>query len=520
MNKNNKIWKIGTSIYSYINKVYNLNLWSQKIIYIKKDNSHSRIILDGRDILSSDSSSTKSQRIRVWLYLGIIKISDNININVDNNQEYQFINEIYLKDTIMKFVNKGINMIINENKKSDSKIFNNFNKFWFSICAILYYCFENGEIDNINYFSSNNYDHKDIIKASKYYKEFIDKFIYQNSNSKDIIQKIKNNFNYLNKKEKILVKSEQNKMNKKPEEIKLINELNENANNSYENTFDANNIKWEQENDEKSSCFDTKIQNLMGILSIITNTPDHEIKIPIYQRKYKWSKDIFRQLLIDIYEISNNKRYHSIGSLTFNKNKNLQIKEIVDGQQRLTSMIIIVYSLYQYCKEKNLKIPSLLERFIRKNKNKNIIFNRISGNKDYDDMNAIYKGDLDYFKNNKGPIYENFNLARIFFNEKKINSNNIIELWKKILINTVFFEIEYKNYSSFLTFERLNTCSEPLKPLELFKNYLLNDLELKKIYLNDKDEENFQKVFEDKILKLFEIKDLVLKLKINCLINI
>ena len=63
-------------------------------------------------------------------------------------------------------------------------------------------------------------------------------------------------------------------------------------------------------------------------------------KIPLYQRNYSWGKDEIEQLINDIYNASNNlnKNYY-IGSLIVHKDK--EYYEVVDGQQRLTTINIL-----------------------------------------------------------------------------------------------------------------------------------------------------------------------------------
>lgn len=65
-------------------------------------------------------------------------------------------------------------------------------------------------------------------------------------------------------------------------------------------------------------------------------------EVPIYQRNYAWEKDEIAALIQDVYDaMSANKPYYYIGTLvSFHKGD--EIYEIIDGQQRLTTVFLIL----------------------------------------------------------------------------------------------------------------------------------------------------------------------------------
>lgn len=74
--------------------------------------------------------------------------------------------------------------------------------------------------------------------------------------------------------------------------------------------------------------------------------PEHAFVIPDYQRPYTWDAENTTQLLTDIQEaINNNEAEYFIGSIvTIEKEKNASY-EVVDGQQRLTTLSIVFSAL-------------------------------------------------------------------------------------------------------------------------------------------------------------------------------
>ena len=72
-------------------------------------------------------------------------------------------------------------------------------------------------------------------------------------------------------------------------------------------------------------------------------------KIPVYQRNYDWSEGNCNRLLDDIKDIIDEGNKHFIGSIVYMAvdDGGFSLKEyiIIDGQQRLTTMMIILKAL-------------------------------------------------------------------------------------------------------------------------------------------------------------------------------
>ena len=67
-----------------------------------------------------------------------------------------------------------------------------------------------------------------------------------------------------------------------------------------------------------------------------------EYVIPLYQRAFAWEERQLDQLVEDIIDIPDNSNYY-IGSLIVSRNGNKY--EVVDGQQRLTSLYLLLSCL-------------------------------------------------------------------------------------------------------------------------------------------------------------------------------
>jgi len=79
--------------------------------------------------------------------------------------------------------------------------------------------------------------------------------------------------------------------------------------------------------------------------------------IPVYQRNYNWKReDQVKQFINDIeILLENPHRQHFVGSLVYCVTKdtlNGQERSIVDGQQRLTTLMLLLYAIKHVARER------------------------------------------------------------------------------------------------------------------------------------------------------------------------
>ena len=85
------------------------------------------------------------------------------------------------------------------------------------------------------------------------------------------------------------------------------------------------------------------------LLVHIINPNGRLFRIPVYQRNYDWSEDHCKRLLDDIERIINgHQQKHFLGSMVYlasNDGGMFQNFIVIDGQQRLTTVMIILKAL-------------------------------------------------------------------------------------------------------------------------------------------------------------------------------
>lgn len=162
------------------------------------------------------------------------------------------------------------------------------------------------------------------------------------------------------------------------------------------------------------------------------------IKVPDYQRAYSWDDTQIEQFLLDIKEYIDKKGVnYYIGHFLFEKKDNEKIGYIIDGQQRLTTIIIFLSSAFEKIKKLNNGELSAEELNIYKSiieENGKIKFSTV----DYD--NKLFKERVIYRE--KGVVKpdtqsQNRILDAVKYFNKKLEKETIENLTNmvKIIIN-------------------------------------------------------------------------------------
>lgn len=204
--------------------------------------------------------------------------------------------------------------------------------------------------------------------------------------------------------------------------------------------------------------------NIMSEETDIFDTNNDYI-IPLYQRGYEWKDKEISQLIEDISGMDMNKKYY-IGTLIVAKNEidsNYEY-EIIDGQQRLTTLFLILNffrnnvrnSLKFACRDKSNYTLEHIKDIINKRKNK------------------VVKTELE-----ESLIDNNIEIAIDIIDERiaEIRKLNKIDEFKKKLSNVIIYQIEVpENTDLNHYFEIMNTRGEQLSQTDILKANLMSYL--------------------------------------------
>lgn len=194
--------------------------------------------------------------------------------------------------------------------------------------------------------------------------------------------------------------------------------------------------------------------------------------IPIYQRNFEWGESEIRQLILDIfdYSIDNYNKDYYIGTLIVYDRKNNF--EIIDGQQRLTTLCILLSLI------KN-KYEDKYKKYITENYNLNLTFD--SRKNSTETLKTLFNKDKNYtekyISENPNSITEGYIICKKVLSEI-LNKDNEDKFFKylfenvKILRVLVLEDTDLNHY-----FEIMNSRGEQLEKHEILKARLLDKLD-------------------------------------------
>lgn len=228
---------------------------------------------------------------------------------------------------------------------------------------------------------------------------------------------------------------------------------------------------------------------------------DRIFKIPNYQRTYTWQEENLKDFLDDLVNQRGNKSYF-LGTFLFhnqNRRGDYEILDIVDGQQRLTTIIIFTKVL----------IERLLE--LSSDKVSNKTYRRF-----VKDSDGVYKLELDnednnflntyILENNKADTFEtpaqkNLIQAKQYLKKEIENiSKSSLEKIFDLISNATIINYVVQDFSdATLIFELLNDRGRRLTNLESVKSFLM----YKVGSLDIKNHEQPLKVIQDCIAAIY-----------------
>ena len=217
---------------------------------------------------------------------------------------------------------------------------------------------------------------------------------------------------------------------------------------------------------------------------------DKHFAIPVYQRNYNWKKEQCKQLFDDLIDVSKNERTHFLGSIVSIYHYDGDDREylIIDGQQRLTTLSILLLAIYKIINNNLLK-TDVKEKQI---KNQYLINEYLEGDKqirlkpaknDKEAFLSLFKEEDEYIEDTNITINFKYFSKRILENE--ISIDKLFLAIKKLVI----VEIELKNGEDDpqLIFESLNSTGLDLTEADKVRNFILmkEDLSTQEKFYNN-----------------------------------
>jgi len=200
------------------------------------------------------------------------------------------------------------------------------------------------------------------------------------------------------------------------------------------------------------------------LTEIFTN--GRALEIPFFQRGYVWNEDLWERLVDDLHLICESDEPHFVGSIILKQKKTetssgvTEIRTVVDGQQRLTSLMLLFKVLLLHKKE-----VALFDRNFRTFDEKISLWHNRNDKEEFEFVMAQEIIDTIENKSNISKAYNYF-----------VENPKVIELdFNKIVRNLWFVCIDLdENEDEQLIFDTINSLGVKLGPHELLKNYFFD----------------------------------------------
>ncbi|GAA7556512.1 DUF262 domain-containing protein [Helicobacter pylori] len=198
--------------------------------------------------------------------------------------------------------------------------------------------------------------------------------------------------------------------------------------------------------------------------------------IPVYQRNYTWEEENCKKLLEDIINISQNKKTHYMGSITYifhwiddeKSLRNLQEFVIIDGQQRITTIMLLLKAIETKIPNEGIKkeIDNLLNLTGQRLRLKPIksdkeAFDLVMQNRSHEIQGVSHIRDN----------YKFFTKALEHYLSKGYRIEEIYGAFLRLKIVAIGLELDEDDPQ--VVFESINATGVQLKGLDLIRNYLM-----------------------------------------------
>lgn len=202
------------------------------------------------------------------------------------------------------------------------------------------------------------------------------------------------------------------------------------------------------------------------------------LKIPVYQRNYDWTEANVKRLLEDINIVVQDKKPHFIGAIVYmeSQNSDLGMPEylIIDGQQRLTTITLLLQALRDLCGENDQRTADMIESFLT---------NKYSPDEYKIKLKPIKSDNIQYeaLLNHKfdkidqeGHVYKNYEVSKKTF-ASWINAGvipqEILNALKQLQV--VGIGLKKGEDDPQVIFESINSTGVALTNSDLIRNFLL-----------------------------------------------
>ncbi len=215
-----------------------------------------------------------------------------------------------------------------------------------------------------------------------------------------------------------------------------------------------------------------------------------QYRIPVYQRNYEWSKEQCKKLFEDIVNAAKRNNLHFCGSVVYQPLapvKSIDQSIIIDGQQRLTTIYILIKALLDSAADESEKAAPSQALFNTDQFGQFTVDEtsklKLKPAKDNNSqlLDLIYGH---FEKIDKGcEIYRNYDYFCDLIKEVQLNGTSAADIFRGISLLTVAVIQLDQNDNAQEIFERINSTGIPLSLADKIRNFvLMTDADQDRLY--------------------------------------
>jgi len=204
--------------------------------------------------------------------------------------------------------------------------------------------------------------------------------------------------------------------------------------------------------------------------------------IPIYQRTYSWSKPQCEQLWNDIIKAGSDENIpgHFIGSVVYIEKGIYQVSSVnqllvIDGQQRLTTLSLLLLALAKYFEEKegtpDKTKKRLMNYYLLNSEEEDLQKYKLYLTQTDKETYFSFLEEKDLPKEFSPRVVENYKYFEESIKKSNLEPEKILNGIHKLFIVDVSLDRNYDNPQ--LIFESLNSTGLDLSQADLIRNYIL-----------------------------------------------
>lgn len=212
-------------------------------------------------------------------------------------------------------------------------------------------------------------------------------------------------------------------------------------------------------------------------IKLFLYTPNRFFVIPNFQRPYSWTTDNIDSFLSDLEEVRQTRKKHFFGSIVYVNDGDGSI--IIDGQQRATTVLLMITAIYHIALESPEKCQIIAEQI-----KDEYLYNKYAKQYGTEENRIKLRAvttDNEIFEKifNKSRLTDNEQMSRLYrayrrfaeYFEDKNNLEDYIEILENFEIVTIILDKEDDNPQR--VFESINSTGKPLTDGDKIRNFAL-----------------------------------------------